>query len=380
MNNISEFSKCSNCGACYNACPKNAISVKEDGMFYFLEIDSDKCTNCGVCKAVCPVNNPKSVQNLHNGYGGCHIDDNVVKNSSSGGAFKALADIMLARGGVVYAAAYSQDKREVVIKSTDEVSLDELQRSKYVESKVMLSFRDIKEQLKNDRAVLFCGAPCQVAGLKRYLGKDYDNLLTCDFSCGGMPSHKMYEEYLTYVEKKLRAPIQSVNFRPKSYGWKIYTMKISAQNGKEYKKIYTEDPYLYCFIGNHISVRDYCYECDFANNHYADIVLADFWKCRSVSKIPDQNTGLSLIITNSNKGEDFINKISKTFSLTILDLEKSSYNMVKKTYSKEFFEKRKSFIQSCLNGGFIKTAKAIKPKGTVKIKIKYYIKKLLGKA
>jgi coenzyme F420-reducing hydrogenase beta subunit len=380
MNNISEFSKCSNCGACYNACPTNAISVNENGMFYSLEVDEAKCVNCGLCKNVCPVNNSTEAQCLIGAYGGCHIDDSVVKSSSSGGAFTALAKVVLANGGIVYSAAFSEDKKEVVIKSTDEVAIEDLQRSKYVESKVGLSFREIKEQLQNGRQVLFCGAPCQVAGLKRYLNKEYENLLTCDFSCGGMPSHKMYTEYLAFIEKKLKSPITGVNFRPKSYGWNLYTMKINAENGKEYKKIYTEDLYLYCFVGNHISVRDYCYECDFANNHYADIVLADFWKCRTVSKIPDNNTGLSLIITNSSKGEEYISKISDAFTLTILDLDKASYNMVKKSYTEAFFETRKAFIKGCEKQGFIKASSTIKPKGTLKIKLKYYIKKFLGRA
>ena len=380
MNNISEFSKCSNCGACYNICPASAISIRVDKMHYGLEVDEEKCINCGLCKKVCPVNTPKNAQGLINAYGGCNMDEQVVKTSSSGGAFASLANVILENDGVVYSASFDNSFREVVIKSTDQVELEDLKRSKYVESRVDFSFREIKEQLEKGREVLFCGAPCQVAGLKRYLNKEYDKLLTCDFSCGGMPSHRMYAEYLTHIEKKLKAPIIAVNFRPKSYGWNLHTMKINSQNGKEYKKISKEDPFMLCFVGNHFSVRDYCYECDFADNHYSDIILADFWKCRTVSKIPDKNTGLSLIITNSSKGEKYINKISDSFALTILDLDKASYNIVKKEYSKGFFDKRNEFIKICEEQGFISASKSIKPKGALKTKSKYYIKKLLGKA
>ena len=151
MNNIKDFSKCSNCGACYNACTTNAISVNEEGMYYSLSVDDTRCVSCGVCKKVCPVNAPMDVQNLIGGYAGCHIDENVVSNSSSGGAFYALANVILADGGVVYSATYGEDNRSVVMKSTDEVSLTDLLRSKYVESMVSLSFRNIKKQLEEAR-------------------------------------------------------------------------------------------------------------------------------------------------------------------------------------------------------------------------------------
>ena len=156
-------------------------------------------------------------------------------------------------------------------------------------------------------------------------------------------------------------------------------MKILSENGKEYKKIYKEDPYLKCFIDKHISVRDYCYECDFANNHYADIILADLWKHKIAKGIINTETGLSLIITNSPKGEKYIERIKNCFAITTLDIKEAGYNLVKKEYSKSFLYGRKQFLLNCEKRGFIKAAKKVKSKGAFKLKLKYYVKKLLGR-
>lgn len=378
MNNVSEYSDCSNCGACYNICPVSAIKLNEDGIFYSVEVDSSKCIDCGACKKVCPVNNIEKRQNVISSYGGCSINPQTVSQSSSGGAFNELAKAVLACGGIVFAAGYSDDMREVRFFSTEEKSLQSLMKSKYVESKVGMSFRAVKNELDSGREVMFCGAPCQVAGLKRYLKSDYQNLLACDFSCGGTPSHKMYSEYLDGIERKLKSPISSVDFRPKTYGWDLHTINIDSVGGRKYIKTLTEDPYFHCFIGNHISVRDYCYKCDFSDNHYSDIILADFWKCRTESKITNNNTGLSLLITCSSKGEDYIQKISKHFSLTVLDNDKACYNLTKKkTPSDSFINERATFIDRCSKEGFIVASKQFKLKNATKAKVRYYIKKIL---
>lgn len=174
MNNISEFNKCANCGSCYNICPKNAISVLPDDLFYKLSVDEDKCTGCGICKNVCPVNIPKRAQNIMSAYAVVHNNEKIVKESSSGGAFSALAEWIIDRGGVVFGAAYSKDCTCVEMSFTEKVKLDDLRRSKYVESKVGYTFREVKTLLDGGKYVLYCGAPCQIAGLKRYLRKEYE--------------------------------------------------------------------------------------------------------------------------------------------------------------------------------------------------------------
>ncbi len=374
-NNILDFEKCSNCGACYNACPKDAISVKSD-VFYSLEVDETKCIGCGMCKKVCPVNNEESVQKLIKAYACANNDKEVVKNSSSGGVFAAIARYALDNDGVVYGATFSKDFLKVEMNSTKEVKLNDLMRSKYVESSVGDSFRRVKEDLISGKMVVYCGAPCQIAGLKRYLNKEYENLITCDFSCEGMPSHRSYSEYVQYIQEKLKSPIIGVNFRAKLYGWSRHSIKISAENGKTYENFGAADPYFYSFVGSRTNLREYCYECKFANNHYADIILADFWAYHKISKIENDETGLSLIITNSRKGEEVMNQISNQLAITILELDKAKYNMKERKPEPDMMKKRENFLITAKEKGFIKAFKEEKPMSKGKMKFRFAMSRI----
>ena len=379
-NNILKFNECANCGACHNTCPTKAITVSQNDIFYKLHINSDECIECGKCITVCPVNNIFKKQNLISAIGAYSKDINIVEKSSSGGVFRLLADYILSNNGVVFGAAFCEDFRKVKIKSTDEVSVEELQRSKYVESLVGDSFVKIKQNLENNRTVLFCGCPCQVAGLKKFLSKDYENLYTCDFSCGGLPSHKLYEQYLDLLEKKYKSKIVSVDFRPKTYGWKMHAIKIEFANGKKYNSLGVNDPFFSAFIYKHYSVRDDCLSCKFADNHYSDIVLADFWLYSQLSTFKE-NDGISLVITNSNKGENLLNIIKEKLVFQKLDIDSASYNMKKPFYTAEFLNVRKAFLHKAKNTDINNAAKIFcMPNKITRVKliIKNNIKKLLN--
>ena len=376
-NNISDFLHCANCGACYNVCPRDAISVKND-FFYKLTVDEEKCINCGRCVEVCPVNQPRSEQKLYRAYAGIHADEAIVGQSSSGGAFSAFAEEIMRRGGVVFAAAFDQE-HVVRFFSSDDVSLDSLRRSKYVESLVGESFRAVKKELEGGREVLFCGAPCQVAGLKRYLGKEYEGLLTLDFSCGGMPSHVLFSNYLRLVEKQLRSPVTSINFRPKLYGWERHAIRITGANGKKYRKMASADPYFSAFIGKRYIVRDYCHECDFSNNHYADIILADFWLYRKASHISHDDKGLSLVITNSPKGDAMLDSVRQSFPTTLLDLSLAAYNIKEKHVSEDFWAKRAIALAEYQTEAITKVSSRYGMKSQVGLKARYYCHCILQK-
>lgn len=377
-NNISKFKECANCGACYNVCPTNAISVLGDDLFYTLNVDNDKCIDCGKCMRVCPVNAPQQQGEIISAIGGYSKDSSIVKSSSSGGAFSVFANYVLSKNGVVFGAAFSEDNRCIEIKSTDEITLEQLLRSKYVESLVGESFSKVKEYLENNRFVLFCGCPCQVAGLIRFLGKDYPNLITCDFSCGGLPSHKMYEEYISSLEKKYKSKTKSVNFRPKTFGWETYAIKVCFDNRKEYNRLANLDPFFYGFIHKHYTVRDNCLTCRFADNHYSDIILADFWLYKKLSNLEKEN-GLSLVLSNSEKGENLLNKLKNKFEFEQIDTKKSCYNIRKPNYSKDFYKNRENFLKQYEKIG-LSAIKPYLPNGINKNKIiiKNLIKKLLN--
>lgn len=376
-NNIDKFTKCSNCGACVNTCPVDALHVKKDGMYYSVHVDDSRCVNCGKCLLVCPVNVPANSQHIIASYIG-YIDDNsVLYSSSSGGMFHAIAETVLNRGGVVFGAAFSQDCYSVVFKSTDEVTLLSLQKSKYVESDTGNSFKRIRSELESGREVLFCGTPCQVAGLQRFLNKKYDNLFTCDFSCGGLPSHKMYRMHLKKLEDKYSSKIKKVDFRPKNFGWHNYSIYIEFENGKVYTRLATLDPYYKAFLKG-LSKRDYCYECDFANNHYSDIILADFWLHKQLSDIDNEDRGLSLLVTNSEKGEQKVRELSKFAFLEEIPIEKGCYNIKQNQFSEENVRKHNSFVQAVEQNGLYSAVNRDAPTSVATV-LKQWLKQLLKK-
>lgn len=178
-----------------------------------------------------------------------------------------------------------------------------------------------------------------------------ERLITCDFSCGGMLSHKIYEDYLESVAKKMGSDVGEVNFRPKTYGWSCHAIIITGNNQKSYSRVAVADPYFKCFIGSHVSIRDYCLTCEFANNPYADIVLVAFWKCKTESVVRNGNKGISLVLTNSQKGGAMVEAIRKNVALTVLDTAKASYNLRIKLYSEAFVKKREAFLQQCKEKG-----------------------------
>lgn len=294
-------------------------------MFYTPKVDSNLCIDCSLCTRVCPVNQQFKKNEPIYACAGWHEEDSVVSNSSSGGVFYGLSQYVLLNGGVVFAAVYSDDCKTVKFASSDDIQIEKMLKSKYVESLVGLSFQKIKNELETGRTVLFCGTPCQVAGLHSYLGKEYNCLITCDFACGGLPSHKIYSEYISNLERKYCSKAYSVDFRPKTHGWRRYAIRIKFENGREYLRLGTEDPYLRSFLYGKYTVRDYCLECKFAENHASDITIADFWLYEKFLSFK-QDEGISLILCNTTKGEKIVDSIRKQYTITELDVEKAAYN------------------------------------------------------
>ena len=341
--NISEFQKCSNCGACYNVCPRNAISVNSDGMFFVPTVNRALCIDCSKCVDICPANNSVNSNQPLAAFAGWNNDCNIVLGSSSGGAFWGIAQRVIANGGVVYAAVFSDRCHSVIFASSDERSLTEMMKSKYVESSVGYSFREIRHMLEQHREVLFCGTPCQVAGLRNFLNKEYDNLITCDFACGGLPSHKIFEDYLHELEVKHHSSVKKVDFRPKIFGWKRYAIRVLFDNGKEYIRLGTEDPFLGSFLYGKYTVRDYCLSCKFPEAHLSDITIADFWLHEKLSSLKN-NSGISLILCNSQKGIEAIQSMKAGYTMVEMDVDQASYNN-HISYSRDRIEKHDQFIQ-----------------------------------
>ena len=320
---------CTGCSACAQVCPVQSIHMVQsaDG-FIRPEVHEQGCIHCGKCETVCPVQHKLLEKQMIKAYYLSHRDQAVLLGSSSGGAFYAIAQWILTRKGVVFGAAFDIETKMLVYKSTDDVALDELMRSKYVESYVGNAFKEVREHLNRGRWVAFCGTPCHVAGLKNYLGKAYDKLILIDFTCGGVPSQSLLADHLNGLEKKYRSRVKSMNFRDKRYCWKRYCLTVTFENGKEYSRIAEFDPYLWTFLHTKATKRAGCAACKFQAKHCADFVIADFWKVNSFPDVPTNgNRGLSLVLCQTQKAQSMMQELDEVDYGEIRDSEAAQYNL-----------------------------------------------------
>ncbi len=300
---------CYGCGSCVQVCPTNAIDLKVDKEgFWYPEINQDKCTDCGLCRKACPIF--RSVEAPSEPYPQVYAiwnkNEDIRKSSTSGGVFSALSGEILSQGGVVFGVAFN-DKIEAVHRGVE--SMDQLRRlqgSKYTQSSIGNTYKEIRTLLKEGRKVLFSGTPCQVSGLYSFLGRDNDNLYTCDCVCHGVPSPGVFELYKTHLEKVNNSEIQRFQFRNKSTGWKNYNVTVGYKNGQQVSTNFVEDPFMRGFISN-MYLRPSCHSCKYASvQRQSDITLADFWGVDKFNPQLDDDKGTSLILSNSQRGEELL--------------------------------------------------------------------------
>ena len=342
--NLASHLECTGCGACASVCPKRCIQMKiEENGFFYPHVNHNNCIDCGLCTQNCHIFNKKGNNTFEKIYF-CGWDSSEIKRfeGSSGGIFGALAEFVIATGGIVYGAVLSSDKKTLSHQSTKDVSLSELKKSKYVESDMNFTISRIKKDLRNGHFVLFCGTPCQTYGVRKVFEYKYENLLLCDFFCHGVPSQIRYQQYLKELEDKYGAPVEDIGFRTKKYGWKTYCIVVNFKNGKQYVKLANEDPYYKHFFSN-TNIRPSCYNCNRVANSEADITLGDFWEARKKG-YSDDDKGISLIICNTEKGKHIISKLNSIELKKIKkkDIEyafvKHSSNEIRTPLDKPFFE------------------------------------------
>lgn len=326
MINIKNKSKCCGCGACYNACPVNAVTMQEDEYgFKYPQIDKEKCTKCGLCERVCPMLRV-SEQNkkLPIAYAAYSKNEEIRKQSSSGGIFTLIAEYIIKQGGVVFGAQFD-DEFKVVHACVDNISdLNKFRGSKYVQSDINESYKKAKEILQENKKVLFTGTPCQIEGLKSFLNKEYENLYTQDIICHGVPSPLVWEKYKEYrLDKDKQIPMQ-IAFRNKDTGWKLFNMKFEYSDFS-YKKNQKEDLFMKAFLKN-TCLRDSCYNCAFKDeNKVSDITLGDYWGIQNIHPEMDDDKGISAVIINSPKGQVLFDEIKQD-----LIWKETEYENVKK--------------------------------------------------
>ena len=306
MIHIDDKSKCCGCNTCVQRCPKQCIVMHEDEEgFLYPQVDVTLCIDCGLCEKVCPVINQNMKKDPIVVFAMQHMDKGIRLKSSSGGIFTFIATNIIEEGGIVFGARWNE-KLELVHDYTEtKEGLSFFCGSKYVQSCIGNIYKDVEYFVKNKRRVLFTGTPCQVAGLKKFLHKEYENLLTVDILCHGVPSPRVFRNYLTYIGKGEK--IVNFDFRDKSTGWKGYSVKYVYENGKIKRHSARLDEYMRAYL-NHYMLRPSCHVCPAkAGKSGSDITLGDLWGANQLPMIKDDDTGLSVVIVNTEKGEKNLN-------------------------------------------------------------------------
>lgn len=313
MMKLASTKRCTGCTSCANMCAHNAISMlKDEDGFFYPSIDNEKCVGCGKCTKACPLLSPVENENttIPKVFAIWSFQDRIV--SSSGGAFSAFARKILDKGGIVFGAAFDEKLRCRHIKVETLEELSPLRGSKYVQSELGDIFLKVKDCLRNGKEVLFTGTPCQVAGLYAYLHKDYDNLLTLDLACHGIPSDAVFQSYLSKLQDLKKCKISSFEFRRRN-GWGF--APAISDRGK-LTPIYDIENLYMCAFDKSALFRQSCYTCPFAKiPRVGDCSIADFWGIGRHGKPFKHNVlkGVSLVLVNNAKGMETVMKLENVF-------------------------------------------------------------------
>lgn len=343
---LKEKKDCCGCSACAQRCPKQCITMQSDNEgFLYPIIDTDKCIDCGLCEKVCPVINRNEPSKPIAAYAAINKNEEIRLASSSGGIFTLLAEAIINEGGVVFGVKFNE-KWQAVFDYTETLEgIAPFRGSKYVQAVVGNAYKDAESFLKSGRKVLFTGTPCQIAGLKKYLRKEYDNLLAVDVICHGAPSPLVWKEYLNELIRAKRVAekntvslslndepvLTGISFRDKTNGWKKYCFRATFAALKAAKNSVSEPPYLLETFNKNkfmqgflrdIYLRPSCYSCPAKNGTSgSDITLGDFWGIENHISEIDDDKGVSAVLINSTKGVD---------ALKLIDYEKkeTDYNTI----------------------------------------------------
>lgn len=327
MIHINDKKDCCGCNACGDACVHGAITFKTDiEGFWYPEVDMQKCTDCHLCEKVCPIINVKELKKNDLPQSICyaaeHKNMEVVFDSTSGGLFSALADIMYKGGGYVGGAIFNEDFSVRQYISNDKADLPKLRSSKYLQSHLDGFYQQVRDLLLKGEKVLVCGSPCQMAALRAFLRKDYENLIIADYICRGINSPKVWRKYLDSFEERYGSKVVYCKAKSKEYGWRNLTQKVILANGKAYYETSEQSNFTKGYLQTGVYCRPSCYDCKFKGYpRIADITLADFWGIEKVNTSMEKDLGTSLVMINSKKGEAYFEGVKKRINYVPVPFE-----------------------------------------------------------
>ena len=323
MARLAEKKDCTGCGACFSVCGANAITMTEDlEGFLYPNMDAKRCVNCKKCTAVCPVINCTSGRKtVLKAYGLKNRNLSIRKQSASGGAFSAIAEYMINHYNAYIFGAKFDSEFNVVHDYTSSIEgLTAFRGSKYIQSNLNDCFKEIKRLLSEGKYVMFTGTPCQVHGLVEFLGHKYDNLLTVDLICHGLPSPKIWKSFLEFVEQKYKAKLRFCNLRSHWQGvhTKLFFEKKSFEDRKDILS------FLDIFYSSY-AMRPSCYRCRYTNlNRVSDITIADFWGIENVRADFKDEFGVSIALINSEKGINVFENLKDNIQYFETDVSKTN--------------------------------------------------------
>lgn len=310
MINIQDKYKCCGCAACVQKCPKQCISLKEDTEgFLYPYVNADECIDCELCEKVCQSYNSLEPQTPISVFAAINNDEVIREKSSSGGIFYMLAKETIEDGGVVFGVRFDTDWQVVYDYTEDLIGVEKFLGSKYIQARCETAYKDTERFLNLGRRVLFSGTPCVIAGLFLFLRKKYDNLITVDFACHGVPSPKVWRLYLSELMVSGKKTILNINFRNKDDGWKKFNFNFSYNIDNEtvsLKSFHRANHYMRAFLSE-LTLRPSCYNCIAKGGRsQSDITIADFWGVNVEMPEMDDDKGTSILVINTEKGSNSI--------------------------------------------------------------------------
>ena len=337
---------CCGCSACAMKCPKHCITMQADNEgFLYPVVNEADCIDCGLCEKVCHELHPYEERKPLNVYAAINKDEEIRLKSSSGGIFYLLAEKTISEGGVVFGARFDEDWQVVIDYAETMEGIKPFMGSKYVQARTATAFKETEAFLKQGRKVLFSGSPCQIAGLHHYLRKEYDNLITVDFVCHGVPSPKVWQRYLDEVVTSGKRAINDVKFRNKSNGWKKFNFVLSYNQDEKTHSLcswHQQNHYMRAFLSDMI-LRPSCHECRAKQGRsHSDITIADFWGIHIEMPEMDDDKGTGLVLVNTDKGRqalDWSKVTKKESSVEVASKYNGGLSSITKPHPKraEFF-------------------------------------------